>query len=170
MDCSRCGARTTADARFCGHCGVRFDSRDVWNLDDVVAQIKALTTIDELIPYDSVNHLASALGGRRPTVAQLSPLSDLADDQSCRWTVKYLFSRASAPDLEAKEESELWTQLYGDCVASLVKTIPELEDVQRESHEPEGHGIRVTSPVGTRWKRFRERVRSRCDWLDGSWT
>lgn len=67
----------------------------------------------------------SLSGGDEWPLTEWHQIVEFAADQSGRWQVAWLFSRASAPDVSAKTESELWGKAWQMAVDTLAAHMPD---------------------------------------------
>ena len=61
------------------------------------------------------------------TMPEWKKVVDFAVHQHAQWTVRWLFSPASHPDVDARGESEAWEKLYDSFSKKLVENVPEVE-------------------------------------------
>src|SRR4051812_25543913 len=114
MFCRQCGVRMVDNARFCTSCGAAATVNVNFNVVDhchspqppVLAYVKRMARGGE--PVSSQQFLILLRELETSSATELMPVIYFAQDQFCRWNVKWLFSPASDPDENASRESQMW--------------------------------------------------------------
>jgi hypothetical protein len=135
--CLQCGKTALAAARFCSGCGRPLPSPRLTNDsnsetdDDASAKllhyIQSISADGELIRR---RDFSPPLSGKVNATALDSVLS-LAEDQFCRWNIKWLWSPSDAPDTVAAEEQEAWWTIYEMFARQLSSIHSEMDGVIR---------------------------------------
>jgi hypothetical protein len=118
--------------------------------------VRQLSASKATIPHAEFHRLLS-LENREMPMDEWHKVVQFASEQCALWQVRWLYSAAAAPDLNAGDEWERWQQAYAAYLEPLVERIPNVQEpLERE------HGLRAAQcALGRRFDGTKGRPLSR---------